>query len=86
MTDRILPEAEARAYLNARYAEITKAVVADDLDAATAVVARMRADGFPSAADEAFDGIIAVRDLRVAAEQLDQLVDIRDMVAADRTD
>ncbi len=60
---RTLPPDEARAYLNAKFDQITRAVVDRDYDAATGVIAQMRADGFGPAADDAFDGLIEVKRL-----------------------
>lgn len=59
--DATLGEAEARAYLNAKFAQIRQAVADRDWDAATAVVAQMRADGFADAADEVFDGLMEAK-------------------------
>ncbi len=63
-----MPEPEARAYLNAKYAQITKAVADGNMEAATGVIAQMRADGHHEAADHALDGLIEISNIRKAAD------------------
>jgi hypothetical protein len=65
-----MPDPDARAYLNAKFDQLTQAVTARDWDTATGVVAQMRRDGYAEAADDVFDGLVEVRNLADAADDL----------------
>jgi hypothetical protein len=59
MSDRILAPDAAATYLSAKFDRMIAAIGAGDRAAALAVVQEIRDDGFPAAADDVLDTLIA---------------------------